>query len=430
MTEQRAGSWPGRIIATLVALTCLAPAAAAQPGDPIADRMVQVFQAWAREFRIERATLAVIRNGEVARTAVAGNAVAGAPYPIASLSKAVSGVCITRLVELGRLRYDSPLGEVLGRFMARTRQPADPRFRSVTVAQLLTHTSGFTDEMTRGVWSHHSVDAMARTALGRPIPNPPGSQHRYANVNFALIDLIIQELTGERYGTACRKLVLEPVGAGRAGLFHRHRPPPIWVDWQFSAEDFGRFMRYFDSQRSPLRIRPDDWPKHDLGNGAFYGPGVAMRRFGAGRWNMWHNGGYAFSGPNYRVNYATFFAHWASRTGFFVDFSPINDQARDTLDRRMFEASQIQAPAPSRPAPTPERLWSTDLPGNDYHAFPVPNTARGDVCREACVADARCHAYTLVRPPGGGAGDSSCRLKSPAPVRRVQDHCCMSQIVR
>jgi CubicO group peptidase (beta-lactamase class C family) len=289
--------------------------------DPVGDRMLEAFRGWAREFPFERAQIVVIRNGEVVGVAAAGRAPANAAFPIASLSKLITGLCITRFVEAGRISYQTSLGQALARLFAHTGAPVDSRFRAVTIAQLLTHTSGFTDDMTKDVPKPDSPDAITRGAARKQITHPPGSRHQYANANFAILDRVIEELSGQRYDVSCRRMVLDPVGAGGASLFHDYRPPPTWVDWKFSPQDFGRLMRYLDSASTLLRIGPDQWPKHDFGNGRFYGPGVAMRRNDNGTWTFSHSGGYTWNTPQYRLNYGTHFVYWGQRAGYFLSVS-------------------------------------------------------------------------------------------------------------
>ena len=393
--------------------------------DPVGDRMLDVFRAWAREFPLERASIAIVRNGEVVGVAATGRPPPEASHPIASLSKAVTGLCILRLVEQGRLRFESTIGDVLGGALRRRGAQVDQRFRNTTLAQLLTHTSGFTDEMRKGLGETASPDEIAMTAATRRIPNAPG-RHQYANVNFAILDRIVEEATGQRYGAACRRLVLDPVGAGRATLFHRYRPPPVWVDYDFAPADFGRLMRYFDEPSQMLRIGIAQWPKVDIGGGNHYGPGVAMRHNPDGSWSLWHAGGYAWTTPRYRINYASWFIYWGHRVGFYLNLSPIDDKARDTLNQRLYDASLQPGAPPPRPPPDGKPEYSTNRPGADYRVFEIEKSRR---CQDECALDARCVAATHVRPNPPGQPKEMCHLKTavPAPVR---DFCCTTFIVR
>jgi CubicO group peptidase (beta-lactamase class C family) len=71
-----------------------------------------------------------------------GQEAVGAPVPVASLSKAVTAVCVAGLIERGRLSFETPLSQALARTMMRVGQPADPRLSAVTISQLLVHRAG------------------------------------------------------------------------------------------------------------------------------------------------------------------------------------------------------------------------------------------------------------------------------------------------
>ena len=67
-----------------------------------------------------------------------------------------------------------------------------------------------------------------------------------------------------------------------------------------------------------------------------------------------------------------------------------------------------------------------DRPGLDYTSFDM----RGGpgVCREACLADDRCRAWTFVRSGYQGPAPR-CWLKAARPDARGSD-CCISGIIR
>ena len=87
--------------------------------------------------------LAVMHGGRLVHEAAMGQDKPGASVPLASLSKAVTGVCVADLVERGRLTFDMPLSQALARTFARLGAPADPRMQGVTIGQLLVHRAGF-----------------------------------------------------------------------------------------------------------------------------------------------------------------------------------------------------------------------------------------------------------------------------------------------
>src|SRR5262249_1920079 len=64
------------------------------------------------------------------------------PAHIGSLSKAITAVCVARLIDAGRLSFTAPLGTAIPNAFRRYGEPADPRFKAITIEQLLMHRAG------------------------------------------------------------------------------------------------------------------------------------------------------------------------------------------------------------------------------------------------------------------------------------------------
>jgi CubicO group peptidase (beta-lactamase class C family) len=88
---------------------------------------------------------AVIRKGRIEKIGVCGKAsiefdlpvATSTPFAVASISKSFTAVAILTLVEAGKLRLDNPVSSHL--------RDLPPAWQSVTVRQLLNHTSGLPD---------------------------------------------------------------------------------------------------------------------------------------------------------------------------------------------------------------------------------------------------------------------------------------------
>jgi hypothetical protein len=66
--------------------------------------------------------------------------------------------------------------------------------------------------------------------------------------------------------------------------------------------------------------------------------------------------------------------------------------------------------------------------GGDYRQVETATDATGKSCQAACEADARCRAWTYVRP--GYVGPSAvCYLKNRI-TRPIRKPCCISGVVR
>jgi len=82
-------------------------------------------------FELPAVAAAVVKNGKIVATVGAGGMQATGPARIASLSKAITAVCVSRLIDEGRLSFKAPLGNLLAKQFQALGQPVDPRFKTV-----------------------------------------------------------------------------------------------------------------------------------------------------------------------------------------------------------------------------------------------------------------------------------------------------------
>ena len=208
----------GLLVTALVAATGCARANSAIAGAAAPTTMSaidSIFSAYARPDG-PGASVLVVRNGEVAASRSYGLATLDPRVPtgertnyrLASLSKQFTAAAIMLLVREGRLRYDDRLTDLL---------PGVPAFaRDVRVRHLLTPTSGLwayedfvPDSQTRQVKDR---DVLASLPQADSLYFPPGSAYRYSNTGYALLSLIVEKLSGQRYATFLHDRIFAPVG--------------------------------------------------------------------------------------------------------------------------------------------------------------------------------------------------------------------------
>lgn len=243
-----------------------------------AERMTAAFTAWARTHGVERGAIAIAWRGRPLASAGHGGLTADDPAPIASLSKAVTALCAARLIDAGRLDYETRVGQALAPLIARTAPPADPRLADVTVSQLLAHRSGLPRmvEMTSGAAGMASpLEEQARRILAAPLNAAPGERYEYSNQGYILLSAIIAAVTGEDYEAYCRRSVLAPLGAGSAQIDPHFRELPLAGSggWAISAMDTARLVfqlwpdnpAFGPQTRAWLAQRLQDSPAYALG---------------------------------------------------------------------------------------------------------------------------------------------------------------------
>jgi CubicO group peptidase (beta-lactamase class C family) len=179
--------------------------------------------------RLPSIVAGLVRAGELVWSGAAGSldgrADATTPdddtqYRLGSISKTFVAVEVLRLRDAGALdladRIDAHLPEV--------------PFGHVTIAQLLTHTSGLQAE-TDGPWWERSPggDWEALLASGVALRFTPGTTHHYSNVGYAVLGELVARLRGEPWPEAVRRGVLEPLGMRRTTTRPVGAAAPGWA---------------------------------------------------------------------------------------------------------------------------------------------------------------------------------------------------------
>jgi CubicO group peptidase (beta-lactamase class C family) len=128
-------------------------------------------------------------------------------FNVASLGKMFTGVAVARLVERGELDYDAPVGRYLDGF------PNADIAAKVTIAQLLTHTSGVPD-LPDALFAAPParLDGYLPFFAQARLDFAPGTQRAYSNAGFVLLGLVLERVTGQPFEQVLRDDVFRPAG--------------------------------------------------------------------------------------------------------------------------------------------------------------------------------------------------------------------------
>ncbi|GII51927.1 serine hydrolase [Planotetraspora thailandica] len=160
--------------------------------------------------RVPSVVAALVRDGETVWFGGRGRVGEERPgehtqYRIGSITKSMIAVLVMRLRDEGRLDLLDPLDKHL---------PGTP-IGDVTIAQLLSHTSGLTAEppgqwweRTPGVPATALIDAMGPESAR----HRPGRRYHYSNVGFALLGEVVARKRSVPWEHALREEVLQPLG--------------------------------------------------------------------------------------------------------------------------------------------------------------------------------------------------------------------------
>ena len=143
---------------------------------------------------------------------------------IASLTKPLTAAAVLKLEKAGRLSLEQQLAAFLS--------PCPQPWATVTLYQLMTHTSGLPDWFGRmeAVPVEDTAAEFERVLLAAddyPLEFQPGEKYRYNNFNYAVLGYVIEKTSGQIYPQAVRVLVFDPIGMS---LTDYDDPRPIIAD--------------------------------------------------------------------------------------------------------------------------------------------------------------------------------------------------------
>ncbi len=194
---------------SIVALACAPP-----PGSEELD-LAAVVEAAVDRYRVPSASVSRIVAGEVAWTRHFGESVSGeAVYQVASLSKPVTALGVLLLAEEGRIDLDRSVFDYISQWKL---PQGEWDSRAVTVRRLLGHSSGLNihgypgfppgEELPDLIASLGGVTAGAGAVR---LLDDPGSSIRYSSGGFTVLQLLIEEVTGEAFEDWIRRRILTP----------------------------------------------------------------------------------------------------------------------------------------------------------------------------------------------------------------------------
>lgn len=232
-----------------------------------------------------------------------------------SITKQFTAAAILALQEEGKLSVEDSLAKHFENV------PEDKR--DLTLHHLLTHTSGLVDPPAGDYDLHATAEWVRDWALGCRLQWRPGERYGYRNVNFSLLGMVIEHVSGEPYEAFLRRRLFERADMESTGyLLPRFRPEalaigyrdgerwgttlshPLLPDgpcWTLRANGgiqstVGDMLRWHhalleDRVLSAASRANLEAPYADEGGGTFYGYGWSIDTSPGGKKLVAHNGG-------------------------------------------------------------------------------------------------------------------------------------------
>jgi CubicO group peptidase (beta-lactamase class C family) len=186
---------------------------------------------------------AILTSDGLATIGAVGIRKIGSPEPfrvtdkiqLASCSKAMTATVIAALVDAGRLKWGSTIGDV---FPEQAEQ-VHPDYRKVTLAHLLNHRAGLPHQTN---WWHlagrtetEQRRSILTTTLASEPRHRPGATYEYSNVGYTLAGLMAETVADRPWEALVKERLFEPLKMTSAGFGPIGTPGAIDQPWGHRA---------------------------------------------------------------------------------------------------------------------------------------------------------------------------------------------------
>ncbi|MFI6284760.1 serine hydrolase [Streptomyces sp. NPDC051018] len=145
-------------------------------------------------------------------------------FDLASVTKLFTSILAVRRIERGELELEAPVASYLPEFGAAGKE-------SVTVRQLLTHTSGLRAWIP--LYREPTREGRLRMLWNERPLSPPGTGYRYSDLNLIALQLILERIAGRTLDALLHDEITAPLGMRRT----RFNPPHSWKRTIAATED-------------------------------------------------------------------------------------------------------------------------------------------------------------------------------------------------
>ncbi|MGA3084373.1 MAG: serine hydrolase domain-containing protein [Thermodesulfobacteriota bacterium] len=185
------------------------------------------------QYELPAMAAAVVKEGRIVAAGAVGTRRVGKAIPvtindrfhIGSDTKAMTSLLAGMLVDEGKLRWNSSMAEIFPEIA----EQMDPRLRTVTLEQLLSHTSGIpTDnddifnDYKEAMFQEGNLDQMRYWLVQqwskKPLVFEPGKDFTYSNMGYTIVGAIIERVSGKTWEEMITERIFRPLKLKTAGL--------------------------------------------------------------------------------------------------------------------------------------------------------------------------------------------------------------------
>jgi len=157
-------------------------------------------------------------------------------FHMASITKPFVATSVMQLVERGKINIDEPVVKYLPYF-----QLKDPRYTTITVRQMLTHTSGMPDVTDYGwnkpEYDDGSLERYVRSLKDRSLRWQPGSKFAYSNMAYECLGDLVAKVSGKSFEDYVEAEILMPLGMKSSTLLLKKADPEKLASGHTAGKD-------------------------------------------------------------------------------------------------------------------------------------------------------------------------------------------------
>ena len=148
------------------------------------------------------------------------------PFWLASLAKPVTALAVMQLVEAGKVELDAPVQRYLPYFRLADEQAA----AAITVRHLLNQTSGISfataeETFPSQAYFERTPEQRVRELSDNALTHPVGTTYQYSNVNFTILALIVETVSGQPFESYVQEQIFNPLEMSQSSYYQPEAIP-------------------------------------------------------------------------------------------------------------------------------------------------------------------------------------------------------------
>ena len=192
-----------------------------------ADGIDDYLKAQMEKNHIPGLAVAIIRKGKILKLKGYGQAnlerdsraTTNTAFQLASSTKPMTGTALMLLVQDGKIALDDKISRYL--------PDAPATWQDITVRHLITHSSGLKDDL--GQQKIVTVEDAVKAASTLPLNYQPGERSAYGLIDYVVLTLIIEKVTGTKFQDFLQERIFDPLGMTATKFDNATEDGPIRV---------------------------------------------------------------------------------------------------------------------------------------------------------------------------------------------------------